>query len=1126
MSSYRLVGFIVGMVTQNPYVLMIASSVGGAMDQINDVKDKNKLNDSFVTTSSTGAYITRTWGKVRIPGNIIMASQKRDQWLNDDWSDAIFSIFGGDPPEQHVLADLAIGVADNPGVITNIIANKKSIYSRKNFSMSTVKYDPNLGYIGSTTIDNDQDIPDSDIIFYNALTKNKKNQWAINHYGAQYVPRYNKTNYIMITNADFYKTYNNTPNYEFEIVNNYTSNYIYAEPFKIPFDIPGYIENINNNSSKDSITCPTINTFNSLKLYKIFYKNLTDKNNGNNQIIVPIEIFRDGTYKVIDSEKYSYDGNTNHKILMASRSSSNVNTFLFTRIDNVTSDREYSIYYLKTIRDDDNSNGNFYLKPDTIKLNRYDKDFNPGLNSNIVFNQVGDVCLISSNLSSSGVYRKIDLFKGYKYISSITTDYTVESIAYGLGNTYTFDKINGVVYQYTNDSVGLPIESSKTTILNIKTTNSLNGTSISNKGKIKEIVVNNGILCFVGYIGNSPSNTNYGVYEVEENNLSMRFQGNYLTMDAAKKNFIANDTFISFMHDSTINLSSNDFVCSTLDVDFEVNVSVASIINDIMSERGISQDLYEIDPDLALINVKGFFVKSLADVRSILEELQKTFLFDIMSDGTKLKFIKRGMEPILTIDDSEFIPMTQDDLYKVSIKQDEELPKVVTANYYDPSRDGNRNTIYSKVEDDSTINNKNNVEIMINSYIEPEQVKAICDILLWESRIGKTTIEFKTSFKYLFLMPSDVINIVTNGSENEYKIIEKDIKDGEILFKAISNDHLLYRNQDEKIGYQTDFYTSMSFEESIMAKTGLEIFDTSIMKDYDDNIGYYAGLWKQGSGTWPGARLYKVKDNEKTLIGGSNKEVIYGVCKNTLGNYKGNSIDLENYIEVDIGSEKKLLDISISDILSSTKNICLVGQEYIQFKNCKKLDNGNWLLYNLSRGKFGTFDKISTHASLERILINTENAILVKKVNSEINSNAYFKAETGTELVSIKDLTIFNNKNNQALCLPVSNVGFIQDTSNVKITWKRSNRIKNSWEDYSDIPNTDGSNFKIEIYKVNTNNTNTLIGTFTSTTEYIDLTKNELNILSPGLSKIRVKIYHVNSENRDSNSYFSEFLIT
>lgn len=185
-----------------------------------------------------------------------------------------------------------------------------------------------------------------------------------------------------------------------------------------------------------------------------------------------------------------------------------------------------------------------------------------------------------------------------------------------------------------------------------------------------------------------------------------------------------------------------------------------AIVADLLEEGGVSSGDYDVTA-LSGINVRGYIRPRQMTVRAALEPLMAAFCFDLIEvDYTLTAVLRSAGSSEATIDEDDLAAKPVDtpdvDRNVTVIQQELEIPRRINIKYYDEDSSYQVNVTTSLWVG---ANSSKVSEIELPIIMSADQARQAAEIIhaqLWQSR---TTYEFRTTNKYLKLIPGDQINI-------------------------------------------------------------------------------------------------------------------------------------------------------------------------------------------------------------------------------------------------------------------------------------------------------------------------------------------------------------------------------
>lgn len=238
---------------------------------------------------------------------------------------------------------------------------------------------------------------------------------------------------------------------------------------------------------------------------------------------------------------------------------------------------------------------------------------------------------------------------------------------------------------------------------------------------------------------------------------------------------------------------------------------------------------------------------------------------------------------------------------------------------------------------------------------------------------------------------------------------------------------------------------------TVIGSTMMEVLDIPLLRTQDDYPGIY--LAAVGThGTWPGCAFYRSTDDGVTFeeVGRITTPAVIGYTTERPGLwYGGNQVD-PNGFTVEVHGE--LSSITHAQLMNGG-NLCVVGNEVMQFRNATLTGEGTYVLTGLLRGLQGTESYILNHAFRERFVLLDRAALLrVESPVSLMGQTVIYRAVSlGNAVTQGHDE---EHTELQTALLPLAPVGLnVASTGSAYVaTWTRQSRYPAPWTDYADAP--------------------------------------------------------------------------
>lgn len=431
----------------------------------------------------------------------------------------------------------------------------------------------------------------------------------------------------------------------------------------------------------------------------------------------------------------------------------------------------------------------------------------------------------------------------------------------------------------------------------------------------------------------------------------------------------------------------------------------------------------------------------------------------------KLKFVKRGgaLAATLAEDDLAAHEWGQDvpDPLPMVRAQELDLPIEVDIVYINPAQDYQQSVQRSQR---MTGSSKAVVSVPLPIVLTDAKAKQAADVGLFNLWSSRTTFSLALSRKWSKLEPTDVIDVPNGNLLHRMRIVKKDdSKPGLLKLEAVFEDSAIYSQSGAAVGSGTIPVQTLS----IPSPTILEFLDIPLLRDMDDDAGFYVAVCGQRS-NWFGCVIYKSLDGGQsyseliTLIQPSTM----GSTTTALGNFTGGNIfDELNSVTVQL-LNGSLASATELEVLNGA-NAAVIGNELIQFKTATLIAANTYLLSGLLRGRKGTEWNMATHAIGNRFVLVSKLAWRrIAASSAEIGLQRMYKAVSFGMTLQKAAGKPFTNGAEGLECYSVVEVGAGGvATNDVTFIWKRRSRISGEWRDYADAPIGEASeSYEIEIW--------------------------------------------------------------
>lgn len=485
----------------------------------------------------------------------------------------------------------------------------------------------------------------------------------------------------------------------------------------------------------------------------------------------------------------------------------------------------------------------------------------------------------------------------------------------------------------------------------------------------------------------------------------------------------------------------------------------SAIVSDICQRAGLTAG--QIDVSALTDDVHGYVVQR-STARAQIEQLMRAFYFDAVESGGKVKFVKRGASPAITIAEDDLAAheygSEPPDTALVTRTQEMELPLETDIQYLDT---GAAYQVGAQYSQRLTTESENKVSLNFAIAMSATKAKQIADVLMYDAWTGRTQFDFQTAWKHSYLEPTDVIDIVKAGRTYTVRLADEDAS---LVSRrrAVLEDPSIYSQS----GAAAEILAPDE-EVALVPLTKLVLMDIPLLRDQDDGVGFYAAACGYGAG-WYGAQAYKSADGGATwgsFGGGFLNDAAIGTATGVLGSFSQNIFDEANSVTVVLINGELASDTE-ANVLNGA-NAALLGDEIIQFKTATLIADSTYTLSGLLRGRRGTEWAAGTHAAGERfVLLDATSTYLFEGASSEYDLERHYRGATfGGFLDEAETVAFTHTAVAQTPLAPVLLGGGRNASDDITLNWTRRTRIGGGWNSYSDVPLGEATeSYEIEIW--------------------------------------------------------------
>ncbi len=556
---------------------------------------------------------------------------------------------------------------------------------------------------------------------------------------------------------------------------------------------------------------------------------------------------------------------------------------------------------------------------------------------------------------------------------------------------------------------------------------------------------------------------------------------------------------------------------------------LSEIVEAICVDTGL--DTTDIDvTDLAATSVPGYTIGRQTTARAAIQPLAAAYFFDGVESDYILNFTLRdGKTSVATITQDELATVDDKsgDFFQESRIQDVELPRRFTVTHLDSENDylqgaQSAQRIFNPVP---SSNSKNEMGLQIAASFTAEFAKQIAEKQLYSAWIERSNYSITIPWKYLFLDPNDIITINTDdGDVFRARIVTSDVGVGfSMEITGISNEAAQYTSTVE-----ADPGTGVPDQEFLgLESTKLILLCSPLLRDSDDTartvsqLYYFMGGFGQPG--WTAGTLFKSAENtEFSDVGSIIGEMAWGSAATALGDVVDPfSTDETNTLQVfmNVGGSK-ITSVTQLEMVNGANPAALVHSngvdvEIIQFRDVVTNDDGSFTLSGLLRGRRGSESFTDGHSVGDTfLLLESDTGDSAHLALDEIGSSRFYKAVTSGQMFEDADtITKASPGNDLKPRAPVSQTATASG-NDIDLAWLRRTRVGGGLQDGTGIVplNEDTEEYEVDVYDATgTTIEHTETGLTSPAWTFTEAEQNAAG-LSPPLSEIIVEIYQISAQ--------------
>ncbi|NJN35756.1 MAG: hypothetical protein HC794_00340 [Nitrospiraceae bacterium] len=215
-------------------------------------------------------------------------------------------------------------------------------------------------------------------------------------------------------------------------------------------------------------------------------------------------------------------------------------------------------------------------------------------------------------------------------------------------------------------------------------------------------------------------------------------------------------------------------------------VSLAALVRHLCLRAGMPEALIDVSGLWGA--VEGYAITALEAPRSSISTLARHFGFDAIETAGMIRFVIRGRASVLTLAHDDLVASREGEALELVRAQETELPQALKWQVARADEDYDAALVEARrITVDTT-------RIASESFpmaIPPEEAERRCRRALMEAWIGRETATFRLPPSRLALDPADVIRLVHDGRDIEFRLVSIADSDGRGI-EAVRQDRAAY----------------------------------------------------------------------------------------------------------------------------------------------------------------------------------------------------------------------------------------------------------------------------------------------------------------------------------------------
>lgn len=286
---------------------------------------------------------------------------------------------------------------------------------------------------------------------------------------------------------------------------------------------------------------------------------------------------------------------------------------------------------------------------------------------------------------------------------------------------------------------------------------------------------------------------------------------------------------------------------------------LADIVADLLRRSGLEAE--HIDTTKLWVPVEGYRVATEGGADTMLEPLQAAYFFDPSQWDKKLRFIPRGGEPVATIHAADLLERdSEDGPLEIERVQEIELLRKVNVTMVDSTAGWVPNKQTSE-RISATIQARGESSSVIPLTATPDFIATVAQKRLRIPWGEPHKFNYKLGIPWSALTPTDVVTLVDEkGVSHRMRLMRNNEDYGTLSLEASSDAPWVY-------GSKATGTLAPPSPPPVPGRVGdtlIAVMDLPVLRDQDDELGYYVAVHGEGNG-WNGGIVEMSTDGGATI---------------------------------------------------------------------------------------------------------------------------------------------------------------------------------------------------------------------------------------------------------------------